>query len=354
MNTENFKKLLLQANISEESAEKFIKALINSGDIGENWGENKSQIKSPQSKRKQGKKQYFTSNLAHSENSYSENEYSENSYSGNEYSENSEENSELDKKAMREALLQKREFAEITARCEECGEVKLYKSYFSGLGYDCAKSCLCDRKNRIKAKLKRFESLSIMDRNSRSDIFKNAKIVRGSAEFALYQQIKLYVKNFDKALELNEGLLFTGACGTGKTFLANCICNYLTEKNYTVLTLKLADYFRLLREDFETKTCLESKMLNAVGEADLVFIDDVGSEQLSEDWGKEKLFSLIDTRYASQKPLLITTNMSPKELLVYLRFHGTDKIFDRIKQMTKSFEFKWCSKRVHKAETFWA
>ena len=234
------------------------------------------------------------------------------------------------------------EHSKILERCEICKEVIRYKTN----RYEFMRDCKCLRKYRIEAKLNKFKDLSITDRNFKSDIFINAKIGKNGAEAELYRKIKNYVK-------VNDGLLFKGNCGTGKTFLANCICNFLIDKGYAVLSFKLADYLRVLREDFEKKTGLEGKLLEAIKEADMLFIDDLGSEKLSEDWGKEKLCTLIDTRYSARKPILITTNLTATEMVDFLRYKNTDKILDRINQMTKTFDFTWETKRKPNKKSFW-
>lgn len=239
--------------------------------------------------------------------------------------------------------------SKILGRCEICKEVIRYKTN----KYEFMRDCKCMRKYRVEAKLNKFKSLSITDKNFKSDIFMNAKIKKNGAEAELYKKIKNYVKGFDEVLNLNDGLLFKGNCGTGKTFLANCICNFLIDKGYAVLSFKLADYLRVLREDFEKKTGLEGKLLEAIKEADMLFIDDLGSEKLSEDWGKEKLCSLIDTRYGARKPILITTNLTATEMIDFLRYKNSDKILDRINQMTKTFDFTWETKRKPNKKSFW-
>lgn len=241
------------------------------------------------------------------------------------------------------------EHSKILERCEICKEVIRYKTN----RYEFMRDCKCMKKYRVEARLNKFRSLSITDRNFKSDIFMNAKIEKSGAEAELYRKIKSYAKGFDEVLKLNDGLLFKGNCGTGKTFLANCICNFLIDKGYMVLSFKLADYLRVLREDFEKKTGLEGKLLEAIKEADMLFIDDLGSEKISEDWGKEKLYSLIDTRYGARKPILITTNLTAPEMIDFLKYKNTDKILDRINQMTKTFDFTWDTKRKPNKKSFW-
>ena len=126
--------------------------------------------------------------------------------------------------------------------------------------------------------------------------FKNAILGNNKSENELYRKIKNYVKGFDKVLEINDGLLFRGGCGTGKTFLANCICNYLTEHGYTVLSFNLAGYLRTIKDNFQ----VETQLLEAAKEADMLFIDDLGSEKISDEWGKEKINRTVtDVEYSA-------------------------------------------------------
>jgi len=157
------------------------------------------------------------------------------------------------------------------------------------------------------------------------------------------------VQGYDKVLKINDGLLFLGKPGTGKTFLANCICNYLTKHNYTVLSFNLGSYLRTLKDDFSQETIF----LKAVEDVDMLFLDDLGSEKVSDEWGKEKIFAIIDARYRAAKPILITTNLDIFELREFLEFRKSDKILDRINQMTKQFKFVWVSKRKPNKKSFW-
>lgn len=233
----------------------------------------------------------------------------------------------------------------IIATCSCCKETVIERLED---GQEVAYECSCEKQAKIQRRLEKFKELSITDRNSREDQFKNATL-QSDKERELYKKIKNYVTNYDKILKINDGLLFVGNCGTGKTFLANCICNYLMEHNYAVLSFNLGGYLRTLREDFNQ----ESVFLEAVKEVDLLFIDDLGSEKLSEEWGKEKIFSLIDTRYRAGKPIIITSNLDLKEMKDFLQYKNTNKILDRICEMTKEFKFTWQSKRKRKEKSFW-
>lgn len=230
-------------------------------------------------------------------------------------------------------------------KCEECGETILETLEN---GETISHICSCKKQKQTLYRIEKFKKLSITDRNSGNDTFNNAVLTCG-AEKQLYGKIKKYVQGYDKVLEINDGLLFLGKPGTGKTFLANCICNYLTKHNYTVLSFNLGSYLRTLKDDFSQ----ESTFLRAVEDVDMLFLDDLGSEKVSDEWGKEKIFAIIDTRYRTAKPILITTNLDMAELKQFLEFRKSDKILDRINQMTKQFNFSWVSKRKPNKKSFW-
>ena len=104
-----------------------------------------------------------------------------------------------------------------------------------------------------------------------------------------------------------------------------------------------------MKDDFSQETIF----LKAVEDVDMLFLDDLGSEKVSDEWGKEKIFAVIDTRYRAGKPILITTNLDIVELKDFLDFRKSNKILDRINQMTKQFKFDWDSKRKPNKKSFW-
>lgn len=239
---------------------------------------------------------------------------------------------------------EKREILEngdiVLKRCEVCGEVTEFKT---PQGYTFSRDCACVRSYRKQARLKRFRDLSITDRNAGSNIFSNAQIDKSnSEEREIYQELYKYAEDFG----INKhGYIFAGGVGTGKTFLANCVCNMLDEKGFSVLSFSLGAYFNRIRKNIDE----EESFISAVKDVDLLFIDDLGSEYINREngkmWAEEKIFRLFDERYRAGKPIIITTNLKVGELKEHLKINGDDKIYDRLKEMCKYVEFNWKSKR---------
>ncbi len=184
----------------------------------------------------------------------------------------------------------------------------------------------------IKGKVKRYKDISVMDNKFLNSTFKNAEMT------AKHMQIsKKYADGFIKHGTAEGGILFYGGVGTGKTFASACICNHLMENGKTVLVMNLGLYFIKLRREWAEA---ENDVLNYVKTCDLLVIDDLGTENVSE-FTIEKTFNLIDTRYRAEKPMIITTNLTPEEINKRLG----ERIADRIAGSCLEFEIKGESKR---------
>ncbi len=94
-----------------------------------------------------------------------------------------------------------------------------------------------------------------------------------------------FLKNFDTS---DENLLFYGSSGTGKTFLSHCITKELIDKGYFVVYRTAEELIKALKEiRFNNDTSLEELLINC----DLLIIDDLGTEQIS-DFTKTEMFNL--------------------------------------------------------------
>lgn len=119
---------------------------------------------------------------------------------------------------------------------------------------------------------------------------------------------KSYVDKWADALSNNVGLLLWGDVGTGKTFFAACIANALIEKNVSV---RMTNFSSLLNDLFSESD--KNKYLNRLDDHNLLIIDDLGIERGTE-YALEQVYNIIDTRYKSGRPLIITTNLTLEEL----------------------------------------
>lgn len=117
-----------------------------------------------------------------------------------------------------------------------------------------------------------------------------------------------YVDNFERLSAANMGLMFLGNVGTGKTFAACCIANALIDKGYRVWVITIGDLIRAAA-NFNTS----EETFCKIRDVDLLIVDDFGAQSNTER-NLSLLFDVVDTRYKSKKPLVITSNLTAGEL----------------------------------------
>ncbi|MDY6171700.1 MAG: ATP-binding protein [Fusobacterium necrophorum] len=200
------------------------------------------------------------------------------------------------------------------------------------------------KNNLTKSRMKKYENASIVSQNIKEMKFENTTInMNKTDKMDRHLRISLkFVDEFLKNKNMNGGIYFYGSVGTGKTFTTSCIANKLIENQCTVLILNLGLYFLKLRTEWSEA---EIKMLELVEKCDLLIIDDLGTEKVS-DFVLEKTFNLINKRYTSQKALLVTSNLTLSEIAkVY-----NERIADRINEMCVQVEVYGKSRRVPNTE----
>ncbi len=119
-----------------------------------------------------------------------------------------------------------------------------------------------------------------------------------------------YVENWEDMKANSSGLLLWGNVGTGKSFFAGCIANALLEKGVPVLMTNFSHILNTLTGmHFEDR----NQFIDSLNRYSLLIIDDLGIERNSE-FALEQVFNVIDSRYRSKKPLIVTTNLTLTEL----------------------------------------
>ena len=185
--------------------------------------------------------------------------------------------------------------------------------------------------------------MSVIDSKFLESTFKNADL-----DEIPFQKAKKYAMSFIKKKKCKIGIIFYGPPGTGKTFATACISNYLMDHGKTVLVFSLDLYLNKIKANFGDT---EEELLNLVRSCDLLVLDDFGGESTLSEWAISKIFNLIDTRYRSEKPILISTNLKLSkdnnkcELFKKFQVMNNCRIKDRIKNMCYPIKLDGNSKR---------
>ena len=134
-----------------------------------------------------------------------------------------------------------------------------------------------------------------------------------------------YVAHWEEMKANSLGLLLWGDVGTGKSFFAGCIANALLDKGIPVL---MTNFSRILNTLTGMYSDDRNQFIDSFNKYSLLIIDDLGIERSSE-FALEQVFNVIDSRYRSKKPLIVTTNLTLDELK-----HPKDlaraRIYDRV------------------------
>ena len=215
--------------------------------------------------------------------------------------------------------------------CGQCHTKKQKKVSF--LGEERIVGCLCrcaaeklekeHEEHRIKEEIlniQKMKSAGLQDRAFYNYTFDRCD---ESQENAIYA--KRYVEHFSEMVQEGQGLLFWGNVGTGKTFLAGCIANALLEQKVPVLMTSFPKILNALGGLYSSE---RNEYLASLNRYTLLVIDDMGTHRESQ-YTIETIYTVIDERYKSKKPFIITTNIQ-LEILKNPQDLEHARIYDRI------------------------
>lgn len=212
--------------------------------------------------------------------------------------------------------------------------------------------CRCEREEREKRereeqaekdmkKVRELKTASLMDDKFREATFSTFQATKhNERNFKLCTR---YAEKFELMPNKNQGLLFWGDVGTGKSFAAACIANYLLERKIPVVMTSFVKLLELIQSNGDEGT----KILNKLEYVRLVIFDDLGAER-STDYALEKVYNIIDTRYRKKLPMILTTNLTIEEMKdeIDMRYK---RIYDRVFETCHPIQFTGPSWRKREA-----
>lgn len=201
--------------------------------------------------------------------------------------------------------------------CKDTGYI-MNKDYTSSM-CSCLKQKIFDaeynKSNISNLKMQNFENFSDLFYSDEINEEKyHAKISPRENIRRIKELCTNFIQNFDQPDEKN--LLFTGNTGLGKTFLSSCIANELLKQRKNVLYQTAPVMLDTIIDYRFGKSNFDKSMYDNLLSADLLIIDDLGTECMNQMKFTE-LFNIINTRLLNQTHIMktiISTNLSLKNL----------------------------------------
>ena len=151
-----------------------------------------------------------------------------------------------------------------------------------------------------------------------------------------------YVKNFREFLNEGKGLLLYGSVGSGKTFISACIANSLISDGYSALMTNFGRIVNQMQGTFSEK----QNILESLNRYSLLVLDDLGAER-STEYMQEMVYNIVDWRYRSGKPMIVTTNLTGEQMKATDNIQ-LQRIYDRIFERCLPIEVNGQSRRKQK------
>jgi len=138
--------------------------------------------------------------------------------------------------------------------------------------------------------------------------FKNASLAQGGMQKSSYKEILSWLK------ELEHMLILLGCPGCGKTFTSVACLNWLfSKKQYLDLEfVKARDLFQHLKHLYSSHLS-DKDSVDRLKRCHILVLDDLGATKNSE-WEGEVILDILDARWGSYAPTIISTNFTIPEL----------------------------------------
>jgi len=123
-------------------------------------------------------------------------------------------------------------------------------------------------------------------------------------------------------------LLFVGGTGLGKTFLSACIARAVADRGYSVVYESAGHLFGKLEQAKFSPSEEARREAAKFTDCDLLIVDDLGTEMPGQ-FVTAALYTLLNDRILSGKPMVISTNLNVDEMSrrytpqIASRLHGS-------------------------------
>lgn len=180
-------------------------------------------------------------------------------------------------------------------------------------GFVNGKPCVCYKKRKNAELVKAFglsASTDYVFEKFDTKICKNAKHAENLQKIA--EILQKWSKKYPDVAKNN--IIISGNTGVGKTYLSSCLANELIKNDVSVCFVSAFDLNESFLKYHTSFDNTKSSWINPFIDADVLFIDDLGTEPMLKNVTKNYLFLVISERERFNRPTIITTNLKLDEL----------------------------------------
>ena len=132
---------------------------------------------------------------------------------------------------------------------------------------------------------------------------------------SLPSQFTGQIQDYIGAMQNDPNLMLTGGTGSGKTTIACAILKeYMYAGNRDCEFVTVPDLLLEIRSTFQKDSTVHEKdVIDRYTKADLLVLDDLGSEKVSE-FALQSFYLILDRRIRDMKGTIVTTNLTIAEV----------------------------------------
>lgn len=234
--------------------------------------------------------------------------------------------------------------------CGKCHTKKQGRYEFMGRTFTANVLCECamEALEKEEAERRRIERIQEIERMRATCIqdrgLMECTFAKDDGSLPQIASAKKYVETWEIRKAENDGLLLWGDVGCGKTFYAACIANALIDRGVSVL---MTNFSKILNSLSGMYSDDRNEFIASLMRYSLLIIDDLGIERNTE-YALEQVYNVIDERYKSRKPLIVTTNLS-LSTLKNPEDTAHKRIYDRVLAMCVPVKFVGTNHRTQDA-----
>ena len=183
-----------------------------------------------------------------------------------------------------------------------------------------------------KEKEKELEEIDYMKNGYRFEIAKSIRNAKMSEIYTddknrieLIKWVTKFIKNYKEGKAF-KGLYLSGNFGSGKTYIISAMINELVSSGYNAALIYYPEFLRVLKASFNSDF---DEQFDYARKADLLLLDDIGAESIS-NWSRDEILGpILQYRMDNKLTTFFTSNLTKEELEIHLS-KGKDSI-DKLK-----------------------